>query len=469
MTINGRICFFRSVWQPVFLSVFLLFFLIVKAHAGYLYLLNDDPAGSRIYGFQVNESTGALTALTGFPLATGGLGVNALVSERMIADRANNRLYVINDGSNTVSAYSVNPADGSITAMPFSPIMLDNATWNSINVHPSGSPVVVGDGSTTAGRVASFHITPTTATAATGSPYAMNPSSGFSSVFSRDGNYFYAGGNMGAVFAGFSVNPATGVLTPLVGSPFSSTTGNPVAHAMDSSGRLFVVTTTPEIRVFTTSSGIPTPVTGNPFSPGGLTQRRFGLIHQTGNFYIVAGNSGNNVGVFQIAGTGAATTVTAVSGSPFGTGGTTANALALNQAGSFLYVANRLSRNVTSFAFNSSTGALTGQTVQPSNTLGSAGFINGIAYFALPQITVSVGGRILTSDGQPVSKAIVTMTDTQGATRTALSSPFGYYEFKNVPVGETYTISVFSKRFTFTPQNVFVNSELTNFDITAQP
>jgi hypothetical protein len=372
---------FQSFAPKILLCFMLCIGCVMNAQAGYLYVMNDNPAGAgnQVYGFQVNEVTGALTALSGFPVATGGLGVNSLVCERMTIDKANRRLYVINDGADTVSAYAINPSTGALTALPFSPIALGAGTWNSIAVHPGGSPLVIGDGNTTAPRVLSFQITATTATAAAGSPYTTGSAPALSAVFSHDGNYYYGGGNMGAVFGGFSVNAATGVLTALAGSPFSSTTGNPVSHAMDAAGRLFVVTTTPEIRVFTTSSGIPTPVSGNPFPPAGLTQRRDGLIHPRG-FYIVAGNTGNNVGVFQINGSGASTTLAAAPGSPFATGGTTANVLALNQSGLFLYVANRLSRNVTTFAFNTATGQLTSLGVQPSNTIGAAGFLSGMNY-----------------------------------------------------------------------------------------
>lgn len=468
MKTNGRFGFSMKFFAGFVQCAALLFLCLATARAGYLYALNDDPAGSRVYGFEVNETTGALTALPGFPVSTGALGGNALVSERMTVDRLNNRLYVINDGSNSVSAYSINPATGALAELPFSPIGLDNATWNSIDVHPSGSPLVVGDGSTSAGRIASFQITAQTATAAAGSPYPINPASAFSSVFSRDGSYVYIGGNSGAVFAGFSVNSATGVLTALPGSPFSSTTNNPIAYAFDSTGRLFTVTTTPQLHVFTFSAGIPSPVSGNPFTPGGMTQRRYGLVHPNDKYYLVAGNSNNTVGVFHIGGTGSSTTVAPVAGSPFAAGGTTANSLALNQAGTFLYVGNRLSRNITSFAFNASTGALTGQTVQPSNTLGTAGFITTVVYAALPQITASVSGRVVGQDGQGIPKATVTLTDSNGAARSAITGAFGFYTFESVAVGETYTVNALSKRHAFVPQNVFVGGQ-TEVILTAQP
>ncbi|HEX8251134.1 MAG TPA: beta-propeller fold lactonase family protein, partial [Pyrinomonadaceae bacterium] len=350
-----------------------------QAFAGWLYALNDDSAGSRIYGFQVNEATGALTALSGFPVAAANGGINSIVSERMIADRANHRLYVINDSSDSVSAYSINPATGALTALPFSPISLGAGTWNTIAVHPSGSPLIVSNGAT-GGAALSFVITATTATPAAGSPFALGATTAFSSVFSQDGNYFYVGGNTGNNIAGFSVNASTGVLTALAGSPFNSGAANPLAYATDSAGRLYTMNSTDDIRVFTSANGILSPVAGNPFPSAGLGNRRFGLIHPSGNFYMIAGNTGNNVGVYQISGSGAATTLAAVTGSPFATGGTTANVLAFNQTGSFLYVANRISRNITTFSVNPTTGQLTSLGVQPSNTLGTTGAINGMAY-----------------------------------------------------------------------------------------
>ena len=362
----------------LFFAAIFFFSGITPARAGWLYLLNDDSAGSRIYGFQVNEATGALTLLGGFPVNAQNGGINSIVSERMVADAQNNRLYVVNDGSDTVSAYSINSTTGAITPLPFSPIALGAGVWNTIAVHPSGSPLIVANNALN-GVVQSWNITPTTATQAAGSPFPMTGAAGFSSEFSVDGNYYYVGGNSGNNVAGYSVNPATGVLTTLSGSPFNSGAAQPLAHATDAAGRFYAVSSTNEVRVFTSSSGNLSPVTGNPFASG-LSARRFGLIHPNQNFYIVAGNTGNNVGVYQIMGSGAATTVAAVSGSPFATGGTTANVLATSENGNFLFVGNRISRNVTTFAVNTITGQLTSLGVQPSNTLGTVGAINGVAF-----------------------------------------------------------------------------------------
>src|SRR5436190_11660382 len=88
----------------------------------FVYVLNDNTTGNNIYGYRSDPSTGQLTALSGFPVATGGTGSGLANSRQVTADSANRRLYVINDGSDTVSAYSINATTGSLTALPFSPI-----------------------------------------------------------------------------------------------------------------------------------------------------------------------------------------------------------------------------------------------------------------------------------------------------------------------------------------------------------
>ena len=351
---------------------------------GFLYVLNQRTVGSNLlFGYAVNETTGALTKLSGFPINTGGSGANTALSEQVTIDRTNRRLYVLNDGASTISAYSINPTTGALTPLPFSPLDLGSGTWVNLAVHPSGSPLVVSDAAIP-GRLLSYRITATTATQ-TGIPASLNGAP-FSTAFSQDGNYVYASGSGGNAFAGFSVNAATGVLTALTGSPFNSGNSNPVAYATDPMGRLLMANmTTGEVRVFTTANGIPSLTPGNPF-PSGLTQATHGLVHPNG-FYLVAdrgsnGTLGNRVGVYRIQGSGSATTLAAVAGSPFAVSGSLTDVLALNQSGTFLFAANGESRNLTTFRINPTTGALTLQGTQPTDTLEASGRLTGMAYLA---------------------------------------------------------------------------------------
>ncbi|HEY0427353.1 MAG TPA: carboxypeptidase-like regulatory domain-containing protein [Pyrinomonadaceae bacterium] len=84
-----------------------------------------------------------------------------------------------------------------------------------------------------------------------------------------------------------------------------------------------------------------------------------------------------------------------------------------------------------------------------------------------PPTPVSVGGRVTTAGGQGVSKAMVTITDSNNNTRVALTSSFGYYNFDNVLAGGTYTVSVLSKRYSAPPQTMQVNDNLANVDFVA--
>ncbi|MDQ3490846.1 MAG: hypothetical protein M3449_07260 [Acidobacteriota bacterium] len=56
-----------------------------------------------------------------------------------------------------------------------------------------------------------------------------------------------------------------------------------------------------------------------------------------------------------------------------------------------------------------------------------------------------------------------------GSTRTARSSSFGYYRFEDVAAGETYILSVSSKRYSFAPRVVSALDELSDLDFTAEP
>ena len=77
----------------------------------------------------------------------------------------------------------------------------------------------------------------------------------------------------------------------------------------------------------------------------------------------------------------------------------------------------------------------------------------------------------MTADGRGIRNARVTLTAPNGATQYSLTGSFGYYRFNEIPVGETYILSVFSKRFTFanSTQVVTVTEEIMELNFTAEP
>lgn len=91
----------------------------------------------------------------------------------------------------------------------------------------------------------------------------------------------------------------------------------------------------------------------------------------------------------------------------------------------------------------------------------TGGFWGGSAPAVTP---VTISGRVTTSSGLGLRNAIVNLIDGQGIRRIATTSSFGIYTFENVLTGQSYTMTVTSKRFRFSPQFVAVQGSLANVD-----
>ena len=108
-------------------------------------------------------------------------------------------------------------------------------------------------------------------------------------------------------------------------------------------------------------------------------------------------------------------------------------------------------------------------------TYGSDANFNGGSSAGVSQVvtvvtaaSVEVSGRVMTISGRGISSARVIITAQSGDSRTAITSSFGHFRFTEVQVGETYIISVISKRYYFAPQILNVTEDLTDLNFTAQ-
>lgn len=77
---------------------------------------------------------------------------------------------------------------------------------------------------------------------------------------------------------------------------------------------------------------------------------------------------------------------------------------------------------------------------------------------------VVIAGRVTTPGGQGLSNAIVILTGTNGIRMTTTTSSFGLYTFSNVPIDETYTASVASRRYRFAARTITASGDLTDVD-----
>jgi len=69
-----------------------------------------------------------------------------------------------------------------------------------------------------------------------------------------------------------------------------------------------------------------------------------------------------------------------------------------------------------------------------------------------------------TPAGLGLRNAVVTIIDPAGVRRNATTSSFGLYSFDNIVPGQTYILTVASKRFRFTPLMMPINGSLTSVD-----
>lgn len=88
---------------------------------------------------------------------------------------------------------------------------------------------------------------------------------------------------------------------------------------------------------------------------------------------------------------------------------------------------------------------------------------------AVEFVAATVSGQILTSSQNPVKNAIVTISDSNGVVQSAMTNNFGYFTLIGVQLGQSYTLNVAAKQNSFTPQNITINSNVTNVVITANP
>jgi len=219
-------------------------------------------------------------------------------------------VYVNNYSSNNISAYSVNRTTGFLTPV-------------------AGSPFTAG----------------------------TNP---IYLALDRQCRYVYAPNYLSNDLSSYVIDQNTGALTQLPGSPHE-VGSNPDYSGMDSLGRfLYVPLQGPNVTGNTVlgyainpDTGALTAVPGSPFTTGGLGPGQ-AIVDPSNRFVFVVNVSSNSVSAFSIdSSTGA---LSQVPGSPWATGGSQPKVLRTDRTGRFLYVSNR--SNISIFSIDQNTGAL---------------------------------------------------------------------------------------------------------------
>jgi 6-phosphogluconolactonase len=322
-------------------TLIVLFAVSLCAQTSFVYTNNNIVSFSNsVSGFSIGVD-GALTEIPGSPFQTGGIGntFGGLVStNRITACVVGNTLYVANDGSNNVSALSINPSTGFLTPVPGSPFATGGTAGQGISVActPDGRFLMAGhEGS---GNIAVFNIAANgSLTPILGSPFSaggkvatikVTPDARFLVATLRFSNVITLSiGSNGALAPAGSAN--TGGTTRGVDMNCASTLlfGGDVAFGMAS------------VRVLSIgSNGTIAEIPGSPFTTSTADNSNVVLLSPNERFLFVSNQASNTITVFNVAPNGF---LTLLSGSPFPVnGGDTPSGLGINQAGTLLYSTN---------------------------------------------------------------------------------------------------------------------------------
>lgn len=373
----------------------------IEPFGRFLYTANQDGTISE---FAVDGVSGALAPLPGSPLAGATFPISVAV------DPTGRFAYVANSGSNSVSAFSIDAVSGKLTEMPGSPFATGSAP-ECVTVHPSGRFVYVAHsgGITAYGSDSSSGALTELGVVSAGpdaTTIAAEPS----------GNFLYVASVTSQSTHTFAVNNGTGALTLVENS---NARHAPVFVAL-TAGNTGVVTRpkfvyqanfgSMDISAFSVdpATGALAGVAGSPFSIGGSAASV--ATSPDGHFVFVADFTGNRIAAFVADNTGALAPIT---GSPFATPNSPRD-LWCDPSGLYLYVAHQsAASNLSMLNIDQSTGALNFIAGSPL-TVGSA-----------PEsLTMSPAGKYLVTGNTSSSDLTVLRSSGTGGLSSIVGSPF---------------------------------------------
>jgi 6-phosphogluconolactonase (cycloisomerase 2 family) len=350
-------------------------------------------------------------------------------------------VYVPNAGSGNVSGYTINTTTGALTPTAGSPYSEPNTTANAFRaaVTPNHSFLYISNRDS---DIAGYKInTDGSLTSIPGANKAVTTPTGI--AVDPSGKFLYVAqnpvGTDGSV-SGFSIDPATGNLTALGGSPFGLGTGNRGAQSIAVSGNfLYVVlalNNAVELVTINPSTGALTPgaLTPLPFSdilPGPINVTAPFDVKIDGSNHLYVSDAGYFAGAGAVAGLAAFTINSGTGGlsattTPTYATGVNPAEIAIDPQSRFLYTANNnggVAGSVSAFTINSGTGNLTAVTGSPftiggNSATGAAVDVSGNFLYVTAAGSNSVAGLRIAQSGTP--GALTFLASTAAGTSPAL-------------------------------------------------
>ncbi len=330
--------------------------------------------------------------------------------------------YVLNQTTQTVAGFVVGA--GTLTAVPSSPYSLGSVPQAEVVSQNNAFLYLAGPGSINAYTIA----TSGAITQATCSGCAVIADV-VSLDVSPDGQWLFGLDLLTSTIDLWQLDSSTGAMTAAVGAPFSVTSGTvtPRQVRVSPAGNVVVAalgTGGDAAFTFDTSTGAFAPAGGNLLATGSTQTSDNALAINSAGTVLYIARSGTNGGVAAYA-IGSDGSLSGITGSPFAAGGTPA-AVQLDGTGAYLYAANRVDGTVSGYSIGTG-GGLTALAGSPfaSGSLVNSLALDGTGTYVLAAALNGSPDLTLYSFSTATSGALVsaatatTGTDPTGATVVA--------------------------------------------------
>jgi len=324
----------------------------------YVYVLNAGQA--TISAYVLNTSSGALTAVQGSPFATVTGGYS------MAVQRQSRTLFVATTLVGSLSAMSVNSATGQLSA-PAGQVFTGGGPVSTV-IDSTGAYLYTAN--SVDGTVSAFKINASDLTEVPGSPFSVGRTP-YAVAVRADSKFVFVANRDDGSISVLSVDPATGALQAVPGSPFAltGTFRLPVALAVNPAGSLLFATTGQDIAAFSVdaATGALSQVFSGAGAGGDINSM---VVDPTGKYlYLAAAFAVYGYSIDSQTGG-----LQSLASGPY-TNSARSLQVALDPSGKFLLVTDNSQNTVASYAVNSADGSLTAAPgspfpLNPASTMG---------------------------------------------------------------------------------------------------
>jgi len=350
----------------------------------FVYVINSSSAD--VSAFKVNAADGTLTAIAGSPFAGGGISPAQAVVHPSGKFMYLNGFTSSNPVTGSLTGFAINETTGALTLITGVPLFYSSNGVVRMAMHPSGNFLVTFHAGLTSGANV-FRIDQSTG-ALTLLTSTLLDVGGIAGTFDAAGNFLYVSARaVGGGALSFSFNQSTGALTQT--NQISAPGLTSLSPTLDPTGKFLYVKNIDltlgsplnSISAFdlNPNGGLWRLNAGSPFPAG---QYPISLIfNRTGDLAFVTnlGISGTSntvpgpgsVSVYRV--NSVSGDLAAISGSPFATNGYGANSSFLDVSGKYFVSSNFVSGTVAVFSINGTSGALSHVSGSPFAVTSSGG------------------------------------------------------------------------------------------------